>query len=101
MGNPHTGDRGEKSRLESIHLVLWPSSPLSNFLSQATADFEQIMPETIGMINRLGHDLEILQIYGASSPNNTEMSDDLINIFVDIITFWTQLLHFLRRNYTG
>ena len=53
------------------------------------------------MINTLGHDLEILQIYGGSSLKPVEMNDDLSNIFVDIIMFWTHLLHFLRRNHKG
>lgn len=59
------------------------------------------MPETMAMINGLGHDLQILQIYGGSSIKNPEMTEDLINIFVDVILFWTQLLHFLRRNFKG
>ncbi|TAQ87148.1 hypothetical protein B7494_g4534 [Chlorociboria aeruginascens] len=72
---------------------------LLSLVIEATADFRTIMPETIQMINTLGHDLEILQIYGNSAVKPAEMNDDLISIFVDIIMFWTHLLHFLRRTH--
>ena len=68
---------------------------------QAADRTETLLPKTIEMLNDLGHDLEIFQIYETIFTTNTPMSDDLMDIFVDIIVFWTEAIHFFRRNKYG
>ncbi len=50
------------------------------------------------MLQELGHDLEIFQVQGVTFARNPRIGDELIDIFVDIIVFWTQTIHFLNRN---
>ncbi|KAF2759934.1 hypothetical protein EJ05DRAFT_315492 [Pseudovirgaria hyperparasitica] len=71
---------------------------LLSLLIQAAARMPTVLTETIDMLNNLGHDLEVLQILERSFADNPTMRDDLIAIFVDIITFWVKIIHFLRRN---
>jgi hypothetical protein len=60
-----------------------------------------ILTETIDMLNALGHDLEILEIFEKSFEDNPQMGQELIEIFVEIISFWTRAIKFLRRNRFG
>ena len=53
------------------------------------------------MLKDLSHDLEMLQIYETTFADNTQMGNELMDIFVDIITFWTQAIRFLQRNKHG
>jgi hypothetical protein len=68
---------------------------------QAAGHTETLLPETLGMLKDLGHDLEIFQIYETTFAENGQMGNELMDIFVEIITFWTQAIHFLRRNKYG
>lgn len=58
-----------------------------------------VLTETIDMLNSLGHDLEILQILETSFENDARMGDELISIFVEIMSFWTRAAQFLNRKY--
>ena len=60
-----------------------------------------ILTETIDMLNALGHDLQILEIYEKSFADNPQMGQELIEIFVEVINFWTRAIKFLRRNQYG
>jgi hypothetical protein len=69
--------------------------------NQLVARMSTILPETIEMLDTLGHDLEILQILESSFDGNPQIGQELIEIFVEIITFWTKAIRFLRRNTYG
>lgn len=53
------------------------------------------------MLQELGHDLEIFQLYGEVFRKNPRVGDELMDIFVDIIMFWASSIHFLNRNRRG
>lgn len=53
------------------------------------------------MLQELGHDLEIFQLYGEVFQKNPRVGDELMDIFVDIIMFWASSIHFLNRNRRG
>ena len=61
---------------------------------------QTLLPSTLEMLKDLGHDLEIFQIYESTFAENGQMGSELMDIFVEI-TFWTQEIHFLRRNKHG
>lgn len=50
------------------------------------------------MLEELGHNLEMFQIHGETFERNPRIGDELVDIFVDIINFWTQMIPFLNRN---
>ena len=68
---------------------------------QAAGRTETLLPETLNMLKDLGHDLEMFQIYETTFAKHASMGDELMDIFADIIIFWTQAIHFLRRNKYG
>lgn len=53
------------------------------------------------MLSDLGHDLEVFQIYESTFVRNEDMGSDLMDMFLEIITFWVQVTKFLRRNKHG
>ncbi|KAJ5701177.1 Tetratricopeptide-like helical [Penicillium malachiteum] len=59
---------------------------------------ETLLPKTIDMLQELGHDLEIFQLYGEILQSNPRVGDELMDVFVEIIMFWAHSIHFLNRN---
>ncbi|PGH12275.1 hypothetical protein AJ80_06789 [Polytolypa hystricis UAMH7299] len=68
---------------------------------QAASGMSTILSETIAMLDGLGRDLEILEIHERSFEDNPNMAQDPVEIFVEIIEFWTRAIHFFRRNTFG
>ena len=56
-----------------------------------------VLTETVALLECLGHDLDILQILEKIFEEDTHMDEELMEMFIDIIYFWTTLIHFLRR----
>jgi hypothetical protein len=78
-----------------------PAAVVWGFMSlliRAAHKTETLLPNTIEMLQELGHDLEILQLYGEVFRKNPRVGDELMDIFVDIIMFWASSIHFLNRN---
>jgi hypothetical protein len=53
------------------------------------------------MLQDLGHDLEIFQLHSETFSRNPRISDELVDIFTDIILLWAETVHFLNRNKHG
>ncbi|KXG48434.1 Tetratricopeptide-like helical [Penicillium griseofulvum] len=99
-----------------LHKLAPIFSPLSSFVSLLTVCLspipreigliwglaagrtETLLPQTIEMLQELGHDLEIFQLYGEIWRSNPRVGDELMNVFVEIIMFWAHSIHFLNRN---
>ncbi|KAJ4253831.1 hypothetical protein NW762_010226 [Fusarium torreyae] len=70
-------------------------------LLRAASRTESLLPETISMVEDLGHDLEVFSIHGKTFEHNPRIADDLMEIFVEIIMSWAEIIHFLNRNKFG
>ena len=56
------------------------------------------------MLGEIGRDLEVFQLYERAFGDDsmqTTRGDDLLDIFVEIITFWCRAVSYLRRNKHG
>ena len=56
------------------------------------------MPPTMDMLSNIAHDLEMLELYEKAFEKNPNMGKVLVDIFVEVIDFWTTAIHFFRRN---
>lgn len=56
---------------------------------------------TIEMIQELGHDLKIFELQKDTFARNPQIGDELVDIFVEIITFWAMQVRFLNRHKLG
>lgn len=61
----------------------------------------QILNDTVEMLDTLGHDLEVLEILEESFVKKPLMAQELVEIFVEIIIFWTGAVYFLQRTSHG
>lgn len=68
---------------------------------QTASGMSTIMADTTDMLEDLGHTLEIIRILEMSFEENPSMGQELMEIFVEIICFWTRAIKFLRRNQYG
>ncbi len=59
------------------------------------------MHETTKMLDELSHDLEVMTILEPSFEDNPKIGQDLMELFIDIISFWARAVNFLRRNQNG
>ena len=55
----------------------------------------------IDMLDDMVHDLSIFQEYEWIFSENADLEETLVKAFIDVIKFWTNVCHFLRRNTTG
>ena len=79
-----------------------PKSPkLLTIKQKAARTTENHFSDVVNMLTELGHDLEVLQLYEKTLKDNEKLGADLVDIFVEIITFWCQAVNFLRRNKRG
>lgn len=55
------------------------------------------------MLQELGHNLEIFQLYGEIFRENSRIGEEeeLMDVFAEIIVFWATSVHFLNHNRRG
>jgi len=53
------------------------------------------------MLQELGHNLEIFQLYGEIFRGNPRIGEELMDVFAEIIVFWATSVHFLNHNRPG
>ena len=64
---------------------------------QIASRWSIVLEETIELPDNIGHDLEIIQIFETAFRDDPALRTDLVEIFIDLITFWSKLIVFLRR----
>ena len=98
MGRVNVGDRG---KLYNTRLPTSFSLRLKLMITEAAGRTETLLPHIFEMLSDLGHDLKVFHIYESTLAANEEMGNDLMDIFVEMIHFWVQVIPFLRRNKHG
>jgi hypothetical protein len=73
---------------------------VAKFLQSSLAS-EAILTHIIEMLEDLSHHLDILLIYQTPAVPDATMNKAVVEIFVDVIIFWSQTIDMLRRNPVG
>ncbi|KAJ6080554.1 Tetratricopeptide-like helical [Penicillium canescens] len=67
-------------------------------LIEVTVQSEQLLTRTVELTDQLTGHMELLQLYHPLEYGNALLDKAIVEVFVEIIMFWSHTVRFLRRN---
>jgi hypothetical protein len=71
------------------------------FLTQNTVKSVETLTKIVEMLDEMAHELWLFQEYDWLFQEHAGLEDILLNVFVDVIRFWTHTIKFLSRHPAG